>query len=307
MPYSSIKDLPPSTKSLTTKQKQKFMEVFNAMAAEGMKEEDIFPIALKQAKTRTKKTISKATTDSVEKDDKGNLVYRGTKFPGYNKPIRSNRDGKQGMVLAKKGEEIKVVHFGDPSMEDNYSAEANDAYYARHGEESDIFSAKYWSHKWLWPKGKLKGKGPKEFHTLKKSSEPQIIEEMIAYEVVYEPDTKDAHGEWMTQETILKACENFNKNLELGNVKPNLFHFANTDLFSIEKSWIQQEIDVVVEATNQPIKAGTWVVKTKYNDPDLWLLKKAGVIQGVSIGARGSINKETGEITDVTFDPYDEE
>ena len=43
MPYSSIKDLPPSTKSLTTKQKQKFMEVFNAMAAEGMKEEDIFP------------------------------------------------------------------------------------------------------------------------------------------------------------------------------------------------------------------------------------------------------------------------
>lgn len=307
MPYSSIKDLPPSTKSLTTKQKQKFMEVFNAMAAEGMKEEAIFPIAMKQAKTRTKKAISKATTDSVEKDDKGNLVYRGTKFPGYNKPIRSNRDGKQGMVLAKKGDEIKVVHFGDPSMEDNYSAEANDAYYARHGEESDIFSAKYWSHKWLWPKGKLKGKGPKEFYTLKKASEPQIIEEMIAYEVVYEPDTRDAHGEWMSQETVSKACENFNKNLELGNVKPNLFHLANTDLFSIEKSWIQQEMDVVVEATNQSIKAGTWVVKTKYNDPDLWLLKKAGIIQGVSIGARGSIDKETGEITDVTFDPYDEE
>lgn len=141
----------------------------------------------------------------------------------------------------------------------------------------------------------------------KKVSETQVKEEMIAYEVVYEPDTKDAHGEWMSQETVSKACENFNKNLELGNVKPNLFHFANTDLFSIEKSWIQQEIDVVVEATNQPIKAGTWVVKTKYNDSDLWLLKKAGIIQGVSIGARGSIDKETGEITDVTFNPYDEE
>lgn len=307
MPYSSIKDLPPSTKSLTTKQKQKFMEVFNAMAAEGMKEELIFPIAMKQAKTKTKKSISKATTESVEKDDKGNLVYRGTKFPGYNKPIRSNRDGKQGMVLAKKGDEIKVVHFGDPSMEDNYSVEANDAYYARHGEESDVFSAKYWSNLWLWPKGKLKGKGPKDFYTLNKSFEPQIAEEMIAYEVVYEPDVKDLHGEYMTAETISKACENFNKNLELGNVKPNLFHLANTDLFSIEKSWIQQEMDVVVEATNQPIKAGTWVVKTKYNDPDLWLLKKAGIIQGVSIGARGAIDKQTGEITDVTFDPYDEE
>lgn len=307
MPYISIKDLPPSTKSLTTKQKQKFMEVFNAMAAEGMKEEDIFPIAMKQAKTKTNKTISKATTNSVEKDDKGNLVYRGTKFPGYNKPIRSNMDGKQGTVLAKKGDEIKVVHFGDPSMKDNYSVESNDAYYARHGEESDVFSAKYWSNKWLWPKGKLKGKGPKDFYTLNKSFEPQIAEEMIAYEVVYEPDVKDLHGEYMTAETISKACENFNKNLELGNVKPNLFHLANTDLFSIEKSWIQQEMDVVVEATNQPIKAGTWVVKTKYNDPDLWLLKKAGIIQGVSIGARGAIDKQTGEITDVTFDPYDEE
>ena len=94
-------------------------------------------------------------------------MYRGEKFPDYNKPIRSDREGKQGKVLARKGDEIRVVHFGDPSMEDNYSAEANDAYYARHGEESDIFSAKYWSHKWLWPKGKLKGKGPKEFHTLK--------------------------------------------------------------------------------------------------------------------------------------------
>ena len=171
MPYSSIKDLPPSTKFLTTKQKQKFMEVFNALVSDGMEESKAIAIAMKQAKTRTKKTISKATTDSVEKDDKGNLVYRGTKFPGYNKPIRSNRDGKQGMVLAKKGEEIKVVHFGDPSMEDNYSAEANDAYYARHGEESDIFSAKYWSNYQLWPRGKLKGKGPRPFYELRKSKD----------------------------------------------------------------------------------------------------------------------------------------
>lgn len=334
MPYSSIKDLPPSTKSLTTKQKRKFMEVFNAMHAEGMKEEDIFPIAMKQAKTRTKKSsIQKATTESVEKDDKGNLVYRGTKFPGYNKPIRSNRDGKQGMVLAKKGDEIKVIHFGDPSMKDNYSVDANNAYYARHGEESDVFSAKFWSNKYLWPKGKLKGKGAKPFYTLKKgtmnfnieniakvlhqyfgaTSEQQKEEilkstdEMISYEVVYEPDVKDAHGQWMTPETIMKACENFNRNLELGNVKPNLFHLSNTDLFNIEKSWVQEELDVLVEQSGEVIKAGTWVAKIKYNDNDLWNLKKAGIIQGVSIGGRGTINKETGEITGVTFDPYDEE
>lgn len=105
MPYSSIKDLPQSTKSLTTKQKQKFMEVFNAMAAEGMKEEDIFPIAMKQAKTKTKKAISKATTEVVEKGNKGSLIEI-TKFneeqmvaiePLYCKPMDSDAHG-QGMV-----------------------------------------------------------------------------------------------------------------------------------------------------------------------------------------------------------------
>lgn|SRR5574343_41904 len=279
--------------------------------------------------------LFKATTADVEKDEHGNLVYRGTKFPGYNKPIKSNREDKQGMVLAKKGNEVKVVHFGDPKLKDNYSVEANDAYYARQGEESDVFSARYWSNEWFWPRGKLKGKGPKPFYNLKKTSmklslenianvlqqyfgsssnthqEQQVIkssenEQMVSYEVVYEPNVKDAHGEWMSEETILKACENFNKNLEAGNVKPNLFHLANTELFKIEKSWVQQELDVIVEETGEIIKAGTWVTKIQYLDPDLWTLKKEGIIQGVSIGARGSVNKDTGEITNVSFDPYED-
>lgn len=105
MPYSSIKDLPPSTKSLTTKQKQKFMEVFNALVSDGMEESKAVAIAMKQAKTRTKKAISKATTDSVEKDGKGNLVEI-SKFneeqmvaiePLYCKPMDSDAHG-QGMT-----------------------------------------------------------------------------------------------------------------------------------------------------------------------------------------------------------------
>lgn len=291
MPYSSIKDLPPSTKSLTAKQKQKFMEVFNAMAAEGMKEEDIFPIALKQAKTRTKKAISKATTDSVEKDDKGNLVYRGTKFPGYNKPIRSNRDGKQGMVLAKKGEEIKVVHFGDPSMEDNYSAEANDAYYARHGEESDIFSAKYWSNQWLWPKGKLKGKGPKEFHTLKKGKESLIEitkfneEQMIAIEPLYcKPMDSDAHDQGMTEEEIRKMVDNINTNID--KISGNIGHVFNTDGFYFVKAWVN-ECECMIGSEFVP--EGQPIIKVQFTDDTLWSMRKTGQLQGLSIGALGVI------------------
>lgn len=133
-------------------------------------------------------------------------------------------------------------------------------------------------------------------------SQEVVNEEMVSYEVVYEPDTKDAHGQWMSLETIEKGCENFNENLNKGVVQPNLFHLQNTEAFSIESTWIQKEFDVKVVQTDEIIKAGTWVAKIKYHDAELWELKKAGVIGGVSIGGSGFVNQETGEITELTFD-----
>lgn len=132
-----------------------------------------------------------------------------------------------------------------------------------------------------------------------------LDEEMVSYEVIYEPFTKDAHGEWMSDKTIEKAMENFNKNLEKGIVQPNLFHLKDTEAFTIESTWIQKELDVKVIQTDEIIKAGTWVAKIQYNDADLWQLKKAGVVGGVSIGATGVINQDTGEITNVKFDGED--
>lgn len=134
-----------------------------------------------------------------------------------------------------------------------------------------------------------------------------VNEEMISYEVVYEPVIKDAHGQWMSVETLQKACENFNENLKAGVVKPNLFHLQDTEAFTVEDTWIQKELDVQVVQTGELIKAGTWVAKIKYNDPSLWQLKKAGIVGGVSIGAKGSINEETGEITNISFDFAKEE
>lgn len=142
----------------------------------------------------------------------------------------------------------------------------------------------------------------KAFGDIEQDTAPELVtEEMISYEIVYEPLVKDAHGEWMSEETLALACENFNLNLQKGVVQPNLFHLKNTDTFTIEDSWIQKEFDVLVEATGEKIKAGAWVCKIKYHDDDLWILKKAGVIGGVSIGGMGTIDAETGEITNVTF------
>jgi hypothetical protein len=146
----------------------------------------------------------------------------------------------------------------------------------------------------------------KSFGDSSQESKPEVVtEQMISYEVVYEPLVKDAHGEWMSEETLQKACDNFNQNLAKGVVQPNLFHLQNTDKFTIEDTWIQKEFDIVVDATGEKVKAGAWICKIKYHDEDLWTLKKEGVIGGVSIGGKGSIDKETGEITNVTFDGED--
>lgn len=126
-------------------------------------------------------------------------------------------------------------------------------------------------------------------------------EQMISYEVIYEPDTKDAHGEWMSKDTIVKGKENFDAARAAGLVKENLFHIVETDAFTIEKTWIQEELNVVVIGSEQIIKAGTWVAKVKYNDPELWLLKKANAVGGLSIQCSGFTDEETGEITGLDF------
>ncbi|WP_270670490.1 XkdF-like putative serine protease domain-containing protein [Aeromonas sp. QDB04] len=135
---------------------------------------------------------------------------------------------------------------------------------------------------------------------LKSAKQETQQEQRISVEIVYIPDERDSHQQYMTAETIRKACEDFNSNLAAGKISANLYHLSNTDKFEILKSWIN-EIDMVSH-TGQEVKEGTWLVKLRYS-PELWEMKKAGKIQGVSIGCRGVVNSETGEITDVTFSP----
>jgi len=81
----------------------------------------------------------------------GGIEYRGNKFSGYNKPRRSWLDNKKFVVLAKQGDKIKVVHFGDPNMSIKKNQPARKkSYCARSGGikgTSNKFSANYWSRK----------------------------------------------------------------------------------------------------------------------------------------------------------------
>lgn len=135
---------------------------------------------------------------------------------------------------------------------------------------------------------------------VQKSAEP-LTDEMVSYEVIYEPDTPDAHGQWMTKDTLEKAHIAFKKAQDIGAVTENLFHIFDTDTFSIVDHWIQKEFDVTVADTGEVIKAGTWVAKVQYNTPEVWEMKKAGIYGGLSLQCGGMLDEETGELSDLNF------
>jgi hypothetical protein len=88
------------------------------------------------------------------------IEYRGKKFEGYNKPRKSDKSGKKEMVLAKEGDKVKLIHYGDSTMGHNYSPEARKSFKARHAKNiaKGKMSAAYWADKRLWagPSGSVK-------------------------------------------------------------------------------------------------------------------------------------------------------
>jgi hypothetical protein len=91
-----------------------------------------------------------ATTQNVKRSPSGRLQYRGETFSGYNKPKRTPNGPKKSAVLAKKGDQVKLVRFGDPNMsikKDQPARRKN--FRARHNCDTakDKFSARYWSCK----------------------------------------------------------------------------------------------------------------------------------------------------------------
>lgn len=80
----------------------------------------------------------------------GRLSYRGETFAGFNKPKRTPNASKKSAVLAKKGDEVKLVRFGDPNMTIKKSSPGRRKNFrARHSCDTakDKFSARYWSCK----------------------------------------------------------------------------------------------------------------------------------------------------------------
>lgn len=117
--------------------------------------------------------------------------------------------------------------------------------------------------------------------------------------ICYEPDVKDAHGNWATADVIKAACDDFNTALAGNKIFPNLFHhkdkttekYTPTDAFSIVKSYVTGD-DCYFGDEKQLVTEGTWLIKVKFESDALWDMFLAGTVKGISIGCKGLYGNE---------------
>ena len=90
------------------------------------------------------------------------IEYRGEKFAGYNKPKRTpNHPTKSHVVLAKEGNRIKMIRFGEQGASTAGKPKAGESakmkakrksFKARHAKNiaKGKMSAAYWANKVKW-------------------------------------------------------------------------------------------------------------------------------------------------------------
>ena len=81
------------------------------------------------------------------------IEYRGEKFAGYNKPKKTPNASKSHAVLAKDGDKVKLIRFGQQGVQGSPEGTArNRSFKARHAAniKKGKMSAAYWANKVKW-------------------------------------------------------------------------------------------------------------------------------------------------------------
>jgi hypothetical protein len=123
-------------------------------------------MSTKYGKTKTVNKLnkeSKTRSDSSYKKMQSDIEWLKGDSKKLYKPFPSSAKNKKYSVYVKKDGKTKLIHFGDSRYEqykdilghysklDHGDKDRRKNYYSRHGKTSDKSSAKYWSHKILWP------------------------------------------------------------------------------------------------------------------------------------------------------------
>lgn len=112
------------------------------------------------------------------------------------------------------------------------------------------------------------------------------VERHYVFGVVLEPDTVDRQGDYYTAETVEQACYVFNRKLMLKGQGDRQGHqhrknkrFSPSQVLILE-SYVSP-VDMDIEG--QPVKRGTWLMRSEIVDPEVWLKVKSGQLTGYSI------------------------
>lgn len=83
---------------------------------------------------------------------------------GYNQPKRTpNHPTKSHIVVAKEGDKVKTIRFGQQNVKTNQTVGQREAFESRHAKNiaKGKMSAAYWSAKEKWAPGKTKSTSKK--------------------------------------------------------------------------------------------------------------------------------------------------
>ncbi len=82
---------------------------------------------------------------------------------GVNKPKRQTSGGKSHVVLAKEGDNVKLIRFGQAGVKTNQTVGQREAFKSRHAKNisKGKMSAAYWSDRVKWSPSKTQSSSKK--------------------------------------------------------------------------------------------------------------------------------------------------
>ena len=111
--------------------------------------------------------------------------------------------------------------------------------------------------------------------------------------IVYEPNTEDAHGNFMTEEEITKAAYWYARN---GNNVDLQHDFDVLENAYVVESWVAKANFKVGKET---VKKGTWLMTVELTDDAIWDAVQNGKITGFSMGGVGKYDTENTDLVGV--------
>jgi len=111
--------------------------------------------------------------------------------------------------------------------------------------------------------------------------------------VVYEPMVEDAHGNFMTEDEIIKAAYWFAKNGDKVDLQHSFEPLQNA---CVVESWIAKADFQIGE---QSVKKGTWLMTMEITDDDIWSAIEKGEFTGFSMGGVGNYSEEDTDLSNI--------